>query len=125
LGADAVTLRFENSGNVHVVPRGILTLTDPIGRTVGRGILNESSSMILPESQRFYKTELRRLAPLFVPGWYSLTISYRYDGKNEFEAVSSKIFFFPWQSIVGIVTTIVLGYYILRFSKKRLSKNKI
>ncbi len=75
-----INYRFQNSGNVHVVPRGIVTITDPAGRVVERGSLNAESGIILPESFRQYSMPLTSLATAWLPGQYAITTAYRYDG---------------------------------------------
>src|SRR3989344_6522014 len=47
---DVLRLRFQNSGNVHLVPRGVAVVTDPLGRRVAKGTINQESALILPET---------------------------------------------------------------------------
>ncbi len=118
---EAVQLRFENSGNVHVVPRGTVTIMDPLGRMVSKGVINEESGIMLPETFRVYSTHLRTLAWSFVPGRYTLTIAYRYDGKEDFEIKSYQIFILPSLSAALVAVAVVLfGWYGIRRRKKVL-----
>jgi hypothetical protein len=75
--------RFQNTGNVHVVPRGVTEVRDMTGRVVIRGALNEQSGVILPESFRRYSTSLIKVATAWMPGRYQLVTTYRYDGTDE------------------------------------------
>ncbi|MDB5176263.1 MAG: exported protein of unknown function [Candidatus Saccharibacteria bacterium] len=77
-----VTLRFQNPGNVDVIPRGQVKLKNAGGRVVAQGIINDDSSFVLPESYRQMYVPLQRLAasPVEPPGPYSISVSYRYDG---------------------------------------------
>lgn len=75
-----VELRFQNGGNVHVVPRGVVEVKDPVGRVVERAAINEASGVILPESFRRYRVGLLGTKVAWLPGRYSLTTTYRYDG---------------------------------------------
>ena len=72
--------RFQNAGNVHVVPRGIVQITDPAGRVVARGSLNEDSVFIFPESFRQIPVTLLPVGHAWLPGRYTITTQYRYDG---------------------------------------------
>lgn len=97
-----VTPRFRNSGNVHVVPRGEVRVTDPLGRLVYRGILNEGSTIILPETFREYPFRLFPVERAILPGYYSFDFSYRYDGRDEKESWSKRFFYFPPFSGISI-----------------------
>lgn len=76
-----IRLRFQNPGNVHVVPRGIVTLKSPGGRVLAQGIINNESAYILPESFRELFVRLTPVASTVpVPGIYHIQVDYRYDG---------------------------------------------
>ena len=47
-----ITLQLQNEGNVHVIPYGTVEITDLFGRVVYRGVINESSLIVLPQSRR-------------------------------------------------------------------------
>lgn len=116
-----VVPRFQNSGNVHVVPRGEVRVTDPLGRLVYRGILNEGSAIILPETFREYPFKLFSVERAFIPGRYSFDFSYRYDGREEKELWSRKFFYFPPFSslaLAGLAAGIGLFFWF-RWKKTR------
>ncbi len=115
-----VRLRFQNTGNVHVVPRGIITISDPLGRVVRKGIVNEESGIILPETLRAYSISLKSVRKSFIPGKYTLSISYRYDGKETFETSSMKLgIFVPMPIlIIGVAMAAIAGWYIVRVKRK-------
>ncbi|MEI6650934.1 MAG: hypothetical protein WCL23_05950 [Candidatus Moraniibacteriota bacterium] len=116
---DSVKLRFRNTGNVHVTPRGTVAVIDPLGKTVERGIINEPSSIVLPESFRSLKTSLMRSVTAFVPGRYTLYASYRFDGKEDFSQQHVDFFFIPPMFIISVTAiTIALAIFI-RFRRKR------
>jgi hypothetical protein len=115
--------RFQNSGNVDLTPRGRITLTDPLGRLVAKGVLNEDSARILPESFRVYHTLLVSVMPSLVPGFYTVSTEYRFDGQDAFQAIPEQRVFawgiaFWW--LAGIVV-IFLGIRALR-RKSKLAK---
>lgn len=78
-----VEQRFQNIGNIHVVPRGVTEVRDMTGRVVMRGALNEQSGVILPESFRRYTTPLLTVGKAWLPGRYQLVTTYRYDGTEQ------------------------------------------
>lgn len=83
-----VTTRFKSTGNVHVVPRGYIEVTDPAGRVVAKGILNQDSSIILPGSTRQFVTLMQPVEPATRSGKYKITVYYRYDGQDSFKSQS-------------------------------------
>jgi len=115
-----IKLRFQNTGNVHVIPRGTVEISDPWGRQVLKSIINNESSIILPETFRVFPGTFRQIVPVFVPGRYTLIVNYRYDGKNDF--VSERVNFFlipPIFMLVLIVLMFALAGHVLFKVKKR------
>ena len=101
-----VNLRFQNPGNVHVVPRGTVEIKDPFGRLVQRSAINEGSNVILPESFRNYKSIFTNIAPAIWPGYYSLTTRFRYDGKDSLTSQSAG-FWYAGKLLVGLMILVV------------------
>ncbi|MDP2837692.1 MAG: hypothetical protein Q8O53_00235 [Candidatus Moranbacteria bacterium] len=123
---DTIRLRLENSGNVHLVPRGIVSVTDPFGRIVGKGIINQESTLILPETLRVYPVRLEKLAMSFVPGRYTMEIAYRYDGKDDFVTTSLQFDFIPPAAIVTfLVLGAAFGWYAVRWRRHMGEKNAL
>lgn len=117
-----IGLRFQNTGNVHAAPRGIIDITDPIGRKIQTGIINEQSGIILPETFRVFSSKMMELAKAFIPGKYRLEVAYRYDGKDDFTKESRSFFFVPPIFSFSVIAIIVLvvGFYL--FNKKKKNK---
>lgn len=107
---ERMALRFQNSGNVDVTPRGRVIMTDPLGRLVAKGILNEDSARILPESFRMYRARLTSLFPCIIPGFYSVTTEYRFDGQERAEMLPEQRFF-AWGVALwwGVTSALILG----------------
>jgi hypothetical protein len=78
-----VTQRFQNAGNMHLAPRGVSEVRDPVGQLVARGAINPDSALILPESFRRYRTSLTQLRTAWMPGRYTVKTTYRYDGTEQ------------------------------------------
>ena len=88
-----ITQRFQDAGNVHVVPRGIVTVRDPAGRVIKTGALNENSVFILPESFRRISVDLTSMGHAWLPGRYSITTQYRYDGTETTKTYSDSVWY--------------------------------
>lgn len=99
-----VDMRFQNAGNVHVIPRGMITVTDPRGRVVQQGFINEGSAIVLPESFRKLSVSLKNLHTAWWPGIYHMKMSYHFDGE-ETDHVKSLAFTYVngWYIVGGMV----------------------
>jgi hypothetical protein len=102
--------RFQDAGNVHVVPRGTTTIRDPFGKVVSSGALNEDSVFVFPESFRRIRVNLSELAQAFVPGRYSVTTIYRYDGTEGTKTFIDHVWYagailvwLSWSMIAGVL----------------------
>lgn len=104
-----VTQRFHNTGNIHVVPRGVTEVKDPAGRVVVRGALNESSGAVLPDSFRRFTTPLLDIAPAWVPGQYRVVTTYRYDGTDDTKTFTTTFWY------AGAIVLLSLGLLLLAF----------
>lgn len=114
-----VRLRFQNTGNVHVTPHGLVRLFDPLGREVARGIINEESALALPETFRVFPTQMRKIALAFVPGRYELSIDYRYNGNNNFTTEQQSIFVIPAIDIFAIIILVAAMYVWFEIKGRR------
>lgn len=112
-------LRFQNTGNVYVTPRGVVTLTDPMGREVARGIIDEESALVLPETFRVFPTQMREMAMAFVPGRYNLSTQYRYDGQDDFVTVQQNIFIIPNLDVWALLAVIVIIYISFKIKRRK------
>ncbi len=120
-----VKMRFQNSGNVYLVPRGIVKITDPLGRVVRKGIINEGTSLILPETFRVFPVKLKKKAIAYLPGRYRLSVEYRHDEKSDFAIERKNIDFLPLAVILGCLIIIGgFGYGWREIKRKRKSGEK-
>lgn len=124
-----VGLRFRNSGNTHLVPRGIVRVTDMFGREVSRGTINPESAVILPETSRSFTVASRKMSAAVFPGYHTVAVEYRFDGKDSFAVDKSEIFLVTAGSLACSVFFsgfIIVGSTILwRKMKNRAKKAQI
>lgn len=113
---DEIKLRFWNEGNIHVVPRGIVEIKDGRGRTVAKGVINEGSVRIFPESYRIVDLEIKRLRKWSWPGKYKMEVNYRYDGKETFSAVQENYWYVGYE---GVLLGGGLGLIIVVICRKK------
>lgn len=115
---DSMIVRFQNNGNVYVVPYGVIQIFDPFGNLVAKGILNEGSLDTLPESIRRYDTKLNTESKFLFPGIYSARIDMHF-GKNN-QKVTSTVKFFSQGSFnfIRIGLVLILGILMLYYKKR-------
>lgn len=105
-----IKLNFLNDGNVHLVPRGKIIITDSFGRTVFKQSINIDSSIIIPESFRDYFVNVERISPLIWPGKYRLSVDFNFDGQNDIKNQSINFFFVPFFWVL-ILPTVGAYFY--------------
>jgi hypothetical protein len=118
-------LSFKNTGNVHIVPRGQIDVIDPLGRLVAKGIVNEDSSIVLPQITRDIVARIRSIATAWVPGTYVSKTSYRYDGREAFEGFEERKVVVPPVFLVGVTGIFVVLVGGKMIVKRRKSEREV
>lgn len=114
---------FQNTGNVDLIPYGVISLSDPIGRRVSKGIINENSLVTLPDSARKYASTLPRPDRFVPPGIYTATLEVNYGRKRT--KISKSVRFFSLGSLsvksIGVLGIVLLGAVIIarKFPRKK------
>jgi hypothetical protein len=120
--------RLKNTGNVHLQPRGQITIYDMFGNTVTAIIVNQPPHNVLPASIRKFEQSLgdTELGDRNLFGRYTaeLTIAY---GEDEQQTITEKVTFWviPWKLIAGIIVLLIVGFFALRFAIKRYNERII
>jgi hypothetical protein len=119
-----VEQRYQNAGNVHVTPRGVVAVVDPLGHVVARAATNEASGVILPESFRRYMTPLLRVGLAWLPGRYRVVSTYRYDGMVVTKTFTTGFWYaglvVVWGTIVlAMAAAGALGWWLWRRANSR------
>jgi hypothetical protein len=123
-----VGIEFLNTGNVHLVPRGIAQIKDPKGRVISERIINNESGVILPESVRQYNLNLVKQANSWLPGKYQLIVQYRFDGNSAFLTTTTDFIYLgkAAKPLILLIITSVLMVYIFRkqITSRLIAKRK-
>ena len=108
-----VTIRLSNGGKTYGIPRGLITITDMLGRTVIRGPLNTDSVRIFPGSIRLFDVDLlsENIAlPMYI-GTYQLDM---YDAYvKEHSRLSQTRTFLYIDPLFGILVLVVAPLYVV------------
>lgn len=118
-------IKFYNAGNTHLVPRGTVELTGPFGGVISRGVLNESSAYILPETHRIYNVPLSGYSQPWLPGRYTLTTNWRYDGEETFQTTVSHQWYIGRLGLLVIImlSLIIVLLLFAKYRRRPLTRN--
>jgi len=110
---DTLTIRLSNSGKTYGIPRGLITITDMLGRTVIRGPLNTDSVRIFPGSIRLFDVKLLSetiALPMYI-GTYKLDM---YDAyvKEQSKLSQTRTFLYI-DPLFGILALVVAPLYVV------------
>jgi hypothetical protein len=114
-----VQVAFRATGNVHVVPRGIIYIKDHGGKVIAKGAINEQSGYVLPDTSRTFTVPLTKVAsPSLLGMRYHIQIDYRYDGLDRFAGKQTSLHFVnPWLIVVALPILAVTSFAYRRFRK--------
>jgi hypothetical protein len=107
------SLSFANTGNVHVKPFGLISVTDMFGRKTADIVVKGSN--IFPEATRVITASLHNK---FLIGQYHATAVMYYGESNQSLVGTTSFVVFPVRIVAGIIILLVL-FFILR---KRLGR---
>ncbi len=122
-------LRFENTGNTHLIPRGLITIYNMWGKERGVLPINESSSFgnVLPQSIRKFEFSWKGDAELFDIGRYSAVATLSF-GDGEKQSVSATTYFWvvpvvPVATLLGSLLLFILAlvWFIRRYIRRALT----
>lgn len=122
---EKVRFRFQNTGNVHVTPRGVAEVTDPMGRKIAKSIINEESGIILPETFRNFPGSFRSLSKAFIPGHYTLSTNYRFDGSDTFVAKDVRFLLIPRPFVFSLLLALLVMFWYVRFFRNKRKKDAV
>lgn len=112
-------ISFKNTGNVHLVPHGKITIKNILGKNVGE--IPVDAYFSLPDSIRYREVLWGEGTGL---GRYTANLSLYPGFGNKNQEVSISFWIIPWKilvtTFVGLVIFISLVYYVLtRFELKK------
>lgn len=113
-------LRFENSGNVHLLPQGEIVIYDMWGKEKGRIPINQNSDSfgnVLPRSVRKFNFLWQRDESIWEAGRYTAVATLSF-GQNERQNISytTSFWFVPLKPVLlifGILVLIVLFTFLI------------
>lgn len=121
---DTYVLRFENRGNVHVIPYGLIQVFDPLGQLIAKGPVNTNSLDALPESIRRYDTSVTTYQKVLLPGFYTARIDLHFGKTNQQLTATVKFFSQGMFDFVKIGVGLAILVIVLLILRKKLPTHK-
>lgn len=109
------TTRVENTGNIHLQPKGTLQVTNMFGKTVYVGQINQDSRNVLPGSIRKFEQSMDKKL-LF--GRYTLKADIVYGTNSQITSASIVFWVIPYK----LIGALVLGLAVLIFGFRRYNR---
>ena len=120
-------IRIQNSGNVHVKPRGSIIIKNMFGKEVGRIMVNDDAANVLPNSIRRFESEWQGGTGF---GRYSAELGLSFGtsadlGGSGKQSIFGGLYFWimPWRIIIPVLLVLVI-ITALAVLMLRLYRNK-
>ncbi len=126
---NSFVLRFENKGNVHLVPQGEIVITNMWGKERGKIAINEKNTFgnVLPNSTRKFQFSWKGEPNPFEVGRYKAVATLAYGGDARQMASRAAYFWvIPLKPVFGILLGLIcfgwfISWSIRRYIRKALS----
>lgn len=132
-------VRFENLGNVHLKPAGVIEIKNLFGRKVTSLSVNEELANVLPESIRKFDTiwqktqtprgasEWQKERENFAWGKYTATLILNYGENGEVATATLVFWVFPWRvtifySVLVLIIVLLIVWGIRGYNKWLIKK---
>ena len=126
-GPVAFTVRIENTGNVHLQPKGNIEIKNTFGRVVETITVNEGSSNVLPDSIRAFIDSGEGNNLTWSPSGLTigkftanLTMAYGDPAQNLTSSVSFWIV--PWKVLIVLLLAIIISILLLVIIIKKYNR---
>jgi hypothetical protein len=113
-GPITLASRFENTGTVHLKPRGFILIKDILGREVAQ--LNLVQKNVLPDSIRKIETVLDKK---YLFGRYEAILTAIYGSANEPLSAVTTFWVIPWKITLGILLALAIIIFYFFKTRKR------
>jgi hypothetical protein len=105
----AVLIVVRNTGNMAAVPRGYVSITDPRGREVSKGVLNTGSQAVTPGNSLRLSTHMVMVDHPWPPGPYHVQVFYGSGGGQQASLASVRMVYLPvWQILLAALIVAII-----------------
>lgn len=110
------TTTVEDTGNVHVQPKGVITIKNIFGSQVAVVDVNNLSANVLPGSSRIFNSTWTD--PGFKLGFYTATVVLTYGDPAQTITAQTSFWIVPWMTLlialIVLIALALLTYFAIR-----------
>lgn len=117
-GPITFVIRFENTGTVHVRPRGFVTITDLFGNKVNSSEFPQQN--VIPGAIRRVEAKWDRF--WLWGGRYQATLVGSYGSQNAPLSAVTTFWAFPWKIAIGVIIILALIIYLVIRTRRKIKK---
>lgn len=107
----------KNTGNVHVQPKGVITIKNFFGVQEAAIDVNQLSANVLPDSSRIFSSAWKDGGFKF--GYYTASVVLTYGDPSQTTSASVSFWLVPWKTLLILVILIILLVVAVYFAIKR------
>ena len=107
----------ENTGNVHVQPKGVIEVKNVFGGQVAAIDVNQLSANVLPGSSRIFESSWKD--PGFKVGYYTATVTLSYGNPAQTITAQTSFWIIPWMTLLIALAVLIVLILILYFGIKK------
>jgi hypothetical protein len=113
-------LEFQNQGNIHVTPYGTINIYDLWNRKLAKGIINNASRSVFPETRRTLSSQIQLVTWSLPVSLNSMVILGRDDlGKTSFSYRETFLYINPFVPVIFVVIMIGLVLLLLKLKNRK------
>lgn len=116
--------KFKNTGNVHLQPTGLVTITDMFGKNLASVAVNTPPGNILPQSIRKFSQPLNSsvIGNKRLFGRYHAKLKVTYGSTKKVLTASLSFWIIPYRLIGTLIVLIIVGFFVLREVLRRYNR---
>ncbi len=121
-GPIGIVTKIENTGNVHIKPKGTIRVSNMFGKTVQDSQLNSSGGNVLPKSTRKFSQQLNKKL-LF--GKYKIQADVTYGEENKIISQTASFWVIPYKLVaISLALLALLIFLVTRYNKFIVKRSK-
>jgi hypothetical protein len=121
-GPIGIVTKIENTGNVHIKPKGTIRVSNMFGKTVQDSQLNSSGGNVLPKSTRKFSQQLNKRL-LF--GKYKIQADVTYGEENKIISQTASFWVIPYKLVaISLALLALLIFLVTRYNKFIVKRSK-
>jgi hypothetical protein len=115
----AFETKFKNTGNVHVKPRGAITIYNMFGKKVGTALVNPNANNVLPNSDRIFESNWQ---DKFAFGRYTASVELVYGDSGAVVKSQTSFWVIPFKLVGGLALILLVIIVVLTFGMRRYNR---